>query len=83
MSFISSLCLLDRHRLFTHDNQPLSHPKVGIQLRLHGEYASTVFPVVRHAGFFSRFIYFLTGQCTEYLRFFLYSFFADNNNKFY
>ena len=81
MSFISSLCLLVCYRLFTHDNHQLSHPKVGTQLRLHGEYASTVFPVV-HAGFFSRFIYFLTGQFTEYLGFFLYSFFADNNNEF-
>ena len=81
MSFISSLCLLDRHRLFTHDNQQLSHPKVGTQLRLHGECASTVSPVVC-AGFLCR-LCFLTGKYTDCLRFFLCSFFTDNNNDFY
>ena len=81
MSFISSLCLLDRHRLFTHDNQQPSHPKVGTQLRLHGEYASTVSPVVC-AGFLCVFFFFLTGKCTDCLRFFLCSFFTDNNNDF-
>ena len=69
MCFISSLW----QTVFTHDEQQLPSPKVGTQLRLHGEFTSTVFP-----DFF-----FLTRECNECLRFFLYSFFADNNNEFH
>ena len=42
--------------VFTHDEKQLPSPKVGTQLRLHGDYASPVFPVVC-AGFFSRFFF--------------------------
>ena len=63
--------------VFTHDEKQLPSPKVGTQLRLHGDYASPVFPVVC-AGFFSRFFSFLTGQCTGCLRFsWMYSFVTD------
>ena len=82
MSFISSLCLLDRHRLFTHDNQQLPHPKVGTQLRLHGE-SLPQFLQLSVLAFSVVFFFFLTGKCTDCLRIFLCSFFTDNNNDFY
>ena len=81
MSFISSLCLLDRHRLFT------------IIISFHMQRSVHNFDCVVNTlpkffqlsmlDFSVVLFIFLTVQFTEYLRFFLYSFFADNNNKFY
>ena len=52
--YFLTMSLGSSQTVFTHDEKQLPSPKVGTQLRVHGDYASTVFPVVC-AGFFSRF----------------------------
>ena len=54
--YFLTMSLGSSQTVFTHDEKQLPSPKVGTLLRLHGDYASTVFPVVC-AGFFSRFFF--------------------------